>query len=98
MNQAKLYDVLRAPHYSEKSTLVMEKNNIFVFKVDKKATKADIRTAVESIFKVAVISVNTLNVKGKTRRTRHGLGRLRNWKKAYIRLAEGNSIDLGGTV
>lgn len=97
MNQAQIHNVLVAPHYSEKATLATEKGNTFVFKVDRKATKGQVKTAVESLFKVSVTGVNTLHVKGKTRRTRYGTGRRRSWKKAYVRLAEGDSIDLDGT-
>ena len=57
------------------------------------ANKAEIRAAVEKLFSVSVVNVQTVNVKGKTKRTRFGLGRRSDWKKAYVRLAEGQEID-----
>ena len=64
-----------------------------MFKVLPTANKAEIRAAVEKLFSVNVVNVQTVNVKGKTKRTRFGLGRRSDWKKAYVRLAEGQEID-----
>lgn len=94
MNQERMYNILLAPHYSEKSTVLMERANTVVFKVARDTTKPEIKKAVEEIFKVTVESVRTLNVKGKRRRTPYGMGRLNHWKKAHIRLAAGQSINL----
>lgn len=91
--QERLYKVLLAPVVSEKSSLAAESSNQVVFKVLVTATKAEIKAAVEKLFKVNVIDVNTLKVKGKTKRTRHGLGQRNDWKKAYVRLASGQDID-----
>jgi len=93
MNQEQLYTVILAPVVSEKSTRAAEVANQVVFKVVKAANKADVKAAVELMFKVKVEAVRILNVKGKTKRTRHGLGRRSDWKKAYVSLAEGQEID-----
>ena len=88
-----MYQVLVAPHVSEKATVATELNNQIVFKVAQGATKAEIREAVEGIFKVKVESVQVVNQKGKTKRTQRGLGKRSDLRKAYVRLAEGHSID-----
>lgn len=87
------YDVIINPVVTEKSTLVSE-NNYFVFKVNQKATKFQIKAAIESLFKVKVESVNTLVRKGKTKRFKGILGKQSNSKRAFVKLAEGHSIDL----
>ncbi|WP_096087494.1 50S ribosomal protein L23 [Agaribacterium haliotis] len=93
MSEARLYKVILAPVISEKTTRVAELANQVVFKVIKDATKDEIRAAVEKVFDVKVEQVRVLNVKGKTKRTRFGLGRRSDWKKAYVSLAEGQEID-----
>lgn len=93
MNQEKLYKVILAPVISEKSTSVAEIANQVVFKVIQSANKAEVRAAVEKMFDVKVEGVQILNVKGKTKRTRYGLGKRSDWKKAYVTLAEGQEID-----
>lgn len=93
MNLERLYKVLLGPHISEKSTLAGEASNSYTFKVVSDATKPEIKAAVEQIFEVRVQSVNTLNVKGKVKRTMRGTSRRKNWKKAIVRLAEGQTID-----
>jgi len=93
MNLERLYKVLLGPHISEKSTLAGEASNSYTFKVVPDATKPEIKAAVEQIFEVRVESVNTLNVKGKVKRTMRGTSRRKNWKKAIVRLAEGQTID-----
>ena len=93
MNLERLYKVLLGPHISEKSTLAGEASNSYTFKVVPDATKPEIKAAVEQIFEVRVQSVNTLNVKGKVKRTMRGTSRRKNWKKAIVRLAEGQTID-----
>ena len=96
MNQECLYKVLRSPVVSEKAYSVADTSNQVVFKVAVDANKKQIKSAVEKFFNVDVQGVSVLNVKGKTRRTRFGLGKRDNWKKAYVRLAEGQDIDFGG--
>lgn len=94
MNQERLYKVLLGPILSEKSAALGETSNQYVFKVVRDASKLEIKTAVEKLLEVTVENVRTLNVKGKTKRTRHGIGKQNDWKKAYIRIAEGQDIDL----
>ncbi|WP_124039176.1 50S ribosomal protein L23 [Neoactinobaculum massilliense] len=87
-------DVILSPIASEKSALAEEQNK-YTFLVDPRANKTEIRQAVEKIFGVKVASVNTMNRKGKTRRTRDGIGRRKNTKRAIVTLREG-SIDIYG--
>jgi len=94
MNTAKLYEVIRAPRVSEKTARLQEVSNQYVFEVAKDATKADIKIAVEKIFDVKVESVNVLNVKGKNKAFKFRQGRRGDWRKAYVKLAEGQSIDV----
>jgi large subunit ribosomal protein L23 len=91
--QERLYKVLLAPVVSEKAAAASESSNQVVFKILVTATKAEVKAAIEKLFDVSVVSVKTLKVKGKTKRTRHGLGQRNDWKKAYVRLAEGQDID-----
>lgn len=93
MKEERLYKVILAPVVSEKTARVAELANQVVFKVVKDADKGEIRAAVEKMFDVKVEQVRVLNVKGKTKRTRFGLGRRSDWKKAYVSLAEGQEID-----
>ena len=94
MNDAKLYNVIRAPLVSEKTARLQEISNQYVFEVATTATKADIKIAVEKLFDVKVESVNVLNVKGKAKAFKHRIGRRPDWRKAYVKLAEGQSIDV----
>jgi large subunit ribosomal protein L23 len=87
------YDVILAPHITEKSTLLSE-NNAVVFKVAGDATKPQIKDAVEALFGVKVTGVNTLVVKGKTKRWKGRPYRRSDVKKAIVTLAEGQSIDI----
>jgi large subunit ribosomal protein L23 len=88
-----VYSVLLAPRITEKSTLVGEKNNQFVFKVAPDATKPQIKEAVEKLFKVKVKSVQVMNIKGKVKRFGQRLGKRSGWKKAFVSLHEGHDID-----
>ncbi|MGD8926847.1 MAG: 50S ribosomal protein L23 [Thioalkalispiraceae bacterium] len=97
MNQERLMKVLLEPHISEKSTNVAEQGNQVVFKVTTDATKSEIKQAVEKLFNVTVEGVQVSNTKGKTKRTRFGIGKRKDWKKAYVRLSEGNDINFLGT-
>lgn len=93
MNPERLYTVLLEPHFSEKVSLLGDSSNQYGFKVARDATKAEIKEAVEKLFKVTVEDVSTLNVKGKVRRTMRGASRRKDWKKAYVRVADGQEID-----
>lgn len=97
MNQERLLTLIERPHISEKAAVTAEKNNQYVFRVRGEATKPQIKAAVESVFDVQVEKVQVLNVKGKTKRMRSGVGRRSDWKKAYVRLAEGQEIDFTTT-
>jgi len=96
MNQERIYKVLLGPHISEKATIVAEDAKQVVFRVATDATKPEIKKAVEQLFEVKVASVRVLNVKGKTKRTARGLGKRKDIRKAYVRLAEGHDIDFIG--
>jgi large subunit ribosomal protein L23 len=87
------YDVVLAPHITEKATLLSE-NNAVVFKVAKDASKPEIKAAVEALFGVTVVGVNTLIAKGKTKRWKGKPYKRVDVKKAVVRLAEGQSIDV----
>lgn len=93
MNQERIYKVLLGPVISEKAAMAGDAANQVVFKVTTDATKAEIKAAVEQLFEVKVEGVRVLNVKGKTKRTRHGVGKRSDWKKAYVRLEQGQDID-----
>lgn len=96
IREERLLKVLKAPHISEKSTMVAEKLNTIVFKVATDATKAEIKAAVEKLFEVKVEAVRTLNVMGKTTRTGARVGKRSDWKKAYVTLVPGQDIDFMG--
>jgi large subunit ribosomal protein L23 len=93
VNPERVFQILASPHFSEKAARVAEADRQVVLRVARDATKPEIRAAVEELFKVRVEQVRVLNVKGKQRRTRYGMGRRSDWKKAYVRLAEGHDID-----
>lgn len=93
MNPERLYIVLREPHISEKVSILGDSANQYAFKVAVDATKAEIREAVETLFNVDVKKVTTANVKGKVKRTVRGITRKKNWKKAYVTVADGQEID-----
>jgi large subunit ribosomal protein L23 len=93
MNQERIYKVLLGPVISEKSAAAGEAANQVVFKVLADANKFEIKAAVEALFSKKVESVRVLNVKGKTKRTRYGVGVRSDWKKAYVRLEQGQEID-----
>ena len=90
---ARHYDVILAPHITEKSTLASE-NNAVVFKVAGTATKPQIKEAIEAIYDKKVANVNTINVKGKTKRWRGKPYKRNDVKKAIVTLAEGEMIDI----
>lgn len=89
------YQIIQKPIVTEKSTRLMDTDNKYTFRVDPRANKMEIRTAVERLFNVKVVSVSTMNVRGKPRRLRYGQeGKRSDWKKAIVELKEGDRIDL----
>lgn len=88
------YTVLRSPVITEKSSLTGSEGNTVVFRVDRKASKTQIRQAVERIYKVRVRAVRTVNYAGKVKRARLSVGRRAAFKKAYVSIAQGQSIDV----
>lgn len=89
-------DVILAPIVSEKSYNLIEFNNTYTFEVDPRSNKGEIRDAVEALFEVRVVRVNTMNRKGKQKRQGFTVGRRKHTKRAIVTLAEGNSIDVFG--
>ena len=91
-------EIVVRPLVTEKGTWMMEENNQYAFEVSRSANKIEIRKAIESLWDVTVVAVRTQNLRGKTvsRSTKTGrfTGKRRNWKKAVVTLAEGDSIDL----
>src|SRR5262245_53184212 len=88
------YDVIVRPILTERSTMLKEKQNQYIFEVRSNATKPDIRHAVEDVFKVKVLSVRTMNIPGKIRRLGRSMGKRLDWKKAVVTLHGGQKIDL----
>ena len=93
LSQERLINVLLAPHVTEKTALAMQNSNQYAFRVRRDATKPDIKAAVELMYSVKVAEVNVVNEPGKTRRFGKTVGRTQDSKKAYVRLAPGQSID-----
>jgi large subunit ribosomal protein L23 len=91
-----LRDVILAPVVSEKSYDLIENNNTYTFMVDPRSNKSEIKSAVEQVFGVRVVRVNTMNRKGKLKRQGWKMGRRKNTKRALVTLAAGSSIDLFG--
>ena len=96
-NIDQLMNIVLAPVVSEKSTFVADKNRQYVFRVADDATKPQIKAAIELMFKTKVHHVTVMNVHGKERRFGRLTGRRRSWKKAYVRLAEGQEINFAAT-
>ena len=92
ISQERMYQTILSPIVTEKATGMSERNQ-FAFRVTLDATKPEIKAAIEGLFNVNVLAVNTLVVKGKTKRFRGREGKRSDWKKAMVRLAEGQSID-----
>ena len=90
-----IYKIIKSPYFTEKVSFLMESTNQYAFKVSKDATKNQIKKAVEKLFSVNVTDVTVVINKGKVKRSRYGLRKKSDWKKAYISLAEGQSIDMG---
>ena len=93
LSRERMYQTILAPVVTEKATLLTEQGQV-VFRVSLEATKPEIKASVETLFGVKVLAVNTLVVKGKTKRFRNRPGQRSDWKKAIVRLAEGQTIDL----
>lgn len=89
-------DIIKAPLITEKGSLMTEQANQVLFKVRPDANKIEIKKAVEELFKVTVVQVRTSRQLGKVRRMGRNMGRLPQWKKAYVTLKEGDRIDFFG--
>jgi len=96
ISKERLINVLIAPHVSEKSARIAPLGNQYVFRVRTDATKPEIRAAVEFMFEVKFDTVRVVNQAGKNKRFGRTPGRRSDWKKAYVRLAEGQAIEMGG--
>ena len=96
MNNTRLYQILLTPHISEKSSIGAEMDGRHTFKVAPDASKLEVRKAVETLFNVKVTSVQILNVKGKIKRFGSTTGKRSDWKKAIVRLADGEDLDFVG--
>lgn len=97
MNKARLLNILLAPIVSEKTTLLGSHNNQYIFKVVKDATKKEITSSVEMLFGVNVLAIQVMNVKGKVKMFGRKEGRRVNWKKAIVRLSDGQIINISGS-
>ncbi|PID46376.1 MAG: 50S ribosomal protein L23 [Proteobacteria bacterium] len=95
MNQERIYQVIFSPYVTEKTVNISESANVQSFKVSIDATKLEIKKAVEQLFDVKVDSVRTVKVKGKQKNFGRRSGRRKDWKKAYVKLADGQAIALG---
>ena len=93
MNRESMYDLIRAPVVTEKETQGSENNQV-TFRVSRRATKPQIKQAVEGLFSVKVTKVNTINMKGKVKMFKGRPGKRADYKKAIVTLAEGNAIDI----
>jgi large subunit ribosomal protein L23 len=88
-----VYDVIRRPLVTEKSNIGREEDNVVTFAVDPRANKHEIQRAVEDLFDVKVVAVRTMRMPRKSRRVGKFMGRKPEWKKAIVRLAEGQMIE-----
>ena len=93
MKEENYYNLIVRPHISEKSTQIADKHKQFVFQVAQRATKVDIKSAIEKIFSVKVQNVRVVNVRGKMKYSGRTPGKRANWKKAYVCLEAGHDID-----
>lgn len=96
MNDQRLYQVILAPHVSEKTAVAAEMEGRHTFRIANNASKLEVRKAIEKLFEVDVKSVQIINVRGKTKRFGSAEGKRSDWKKAIVRLAEGQDIDFMG--
>lgn len=88
-----IYDVIKKPLITEKTTVEKDARNVVAFVVNRDANKIEIKESVEKLFKVEVTSVKTVNVAGKVKRVGKHVGKRPNWKKAYVSLKTGSNID-----
>ena len=93
MNRERMYQIVRLPHVSEKTARLQADSNQYVFEVARDADKREIRQAIEGLFDVNVSGVDVVNVKGKAKSFRMRSGRQKNWKKAYVRVQAGQTIE-----
>jgi large subunit ribosomal protein L23 len=96
MKQERMHQILVSPHVSEKGSLLADEQNQHIFKVLSTATKAEVKEAVEGMFKVKVEKVRILNVKGKAKRFGGRMGKRSDLRKAYVTLMADNDIDFAG--
>ncbi len=89
-----LYAVIKRPLITEKSTIVRDEGNQYIFEVDRRANKVEVRKAVETIFKVKVLDVRTMNMLGKKKRQGRTVGKKSDWKKAVVTVAPGQAIEV----
>jgi large subunit ribosomal protein L23 len=89
-----IHSVIKKPLVTEKSTIARDEGNQYIFVVDRRATKIDIRNAVEKLFKVKVVDVRTMNMTGKKKRLGRVIGKRNDWKKAIVSLTPGSSIEI----
>jgi len=94
VNEKRLYSIILGPHTTEKSVGLSDKNRQVAFRVARDATKPELAQAIEKLFSAKVESVRIVNVKGKKKQFKQMPGQRSNWKKAYVRLAEGHDINL----
>ena len=92
--KTELYKIIKAPYLTEKVSSIMGESNQYAFKVDINATKLQVKKAVEGYFSVDVEDVNIIKVRGKTKRSRYRIRKKSDWKKAYVKLAQGQSIEV----
>lgn len=90
-----IYQVIKSSHLTEKSTYLTNNSNQYTFKVDINSSKRDIKKAVESYFSVDVKKIRVIKVKGKIKKSRYRLKKRPSWKKAYVSIAEDQTIDIG---
>lgn len=88
-----IYDVIKKPLITEKSTIAKDDHNVVAFVVNRAANKIEIKAATEQLFNVKVDAVRTINVAGKSKRSGRTMGKRSNWKKAYVTLQKGSSVD-----
>ena len=92
--KTELYKIIKAPYLTEKVSSIMGESNQYAFKEDINATKLQVKKAVEGYYSVDVEDVNIIKVKGKTKRSRYRIRKKSDWKKAYVKLAQGQSIEV----
>lgn len=92
-NNHRFFETLISPHKTEKVFNALKKNNVVVLKVSKNSNKLEIKKSIENIFNITVIKINTLLIKGKTKKYKKIIGRTKGWKKAYIKIKSGQNLE-----